>query len=136
MTTTHDLSITVLRASLGLVLLAHGLAKIFVYTVPGTIQFFESVGMPGAMAVPVILVEVIGGVLLLAGMFTRWAALAAVPIMLGATSVHWPNGWTFSNEGGGWEFTAFLAAVALALFLHGGDGRFSLSRALQSKTAR
>lgn len=135
MNTTHDLSITVLRVALGLLFLAHGLTKVFVYTIPGTVQFFESVGMPGFMAVPVILIELIGGMLLIAGLLTRWAALAAVPVMLGATSVHWPNGWVFSNPGGGWEFAAFLAVVSLALFLHGGDGRFAISRAIGSKGA-
>ncbi|REJ75100.1 MAG: DoxX family protein [Acidobacteria bacterium] len=119
-------AITVLRAALGALFLAHGLIKLLVYTPAGTAAFFDSVGMPTFLAAPTIGVEIVGGLLLLSGLFTRWAALAVVPIVLGATTVHWGNGFTFSNAGGGWEFTAFLAVVAFALFLDGRDGAFAL----------
>lgn len=133
---TAPLGTTVLRVGLGALFLVHGLTKIFVFTVPGTMGFFESVGYPGFLAVPVIAAEVVGGALLLAGLWTRWAALALVPVMLGATRVHWANGFTFNNEGGGWEFTAFLAVASLALFLYGDDGRLSLGRWLRSRRTR
>jgi putative oxidoreductase len=125
-----DFGTTVLRLGLGAVFLVHGLIKIFVFTIPGTMGFFESVGFPGFMAIPVIVAEVGGGLLLLLGIGTRWSALAMVPIMIGATTVHWGNGFAFSNANGGWEFTAFLAVVSLALFLQGDDGRLALSSVL------
>jgi len=125
----------VLRAGLGGLFVAHALVKLFVFTLPGTAAFFEKVGFPGFMAYPVFATELVGGLLLLAGYKTRWAALALVPVMVGASSVHWANGWTFSNPGGGWEFTAFLAVAALALFLDGRDGAFSLAGALSGATA-
>lgn len=124
--TANETAVLVLRLGLGAIFLAHSLIKIFVYTLPGTVTFFESVGLPGFSAYVVIAVELVAGALLVLGYQTRWAALAIVPVMLGATWVHLPNGFTFSNEGGGWEFTAFLAAVGLALFLIGRDGSFSL----------
>jgi len=120
------LGTTALRLGLGVLFLVHGLTKIFVFTIPGTMAFFESVGFPGLLAIPVIAAEVLGGAALLLGVWTRWAALGLVPVMLGATSVHWGNGFTFSNPSGGWEFPAFLAVAALALFLYGDDGRLSL----------
>jgi len=126
---------TVLRLGLGVLFLVHGLTKIFVFTIPGTMGFFESVGFPGRLAIPVIIGEVGGGLLLLLGLGTRWAAMAMVPIMIGATSVHWGNGFTFSNANGGWEFTAFLAVVSTALFLYGDDGRFALGNVLRRRSA-
>ncbi len=127
------LATLVLRVALGLLFLAHGLAKLLVYTLPGTAAFFESVGYPGILAYPVTLAEVAGGLLLVAGLATRWAALGLVPVALGATAVHWPNGWLFNNPGGGWEFTAFLAAASLALALLPGDGALSVGAALRRR---
>jgi len=132
-TVSPQLGTTALRIGLGILFLVHGLTKIFVFTIPGTMGFFESVGFPGILAIPVIVAEVGGGALLLVGFGTRWAALALVPVMLGATSVHWGNGFTFSNSGGGWEFTAFLAVVSLALFLYGDDGRLSVGAFLRDR---
>lgn len=122
---TTDYGITLLRVSLGVLLLAHGLLKVFVFTVPGTVGFFAKVGFPGALAYPVIAVEVLGGLMLIAGIYTRWAALAAVPVLLGATMVHAGNGWLFSGAGGGWEFPAFWAVALVALALLG-DGAYAL----------
>ncbi|MBY0268295.1 MAG: DoxX family protein [Burkholderiales bacterium] len=123
----------VLRLALGLMFLAHGLLKVVVFTVPGTVQFFESVGFPGALAYVTIAAELGAGVLLIAGFATRWVALATLPLLLGAAWVHLPNGWVFSAQGGGWEYPVFLAAAALVQFLLG-DGAYALSarRALPS----
>lgn len=116
----------ILRLSLGVMFVAHGLLKVLVFTVPGTVQFFQSVGLPGALAYFTIVAELAAGAALILGWQTRWVALAAVPILLGAASVHWGNGWVFSAQGGGWEFPVFLAAAALAQFCLG-DGALALT---------
>ena len=116
---------TILRVALGVMLLAHGLLKVMVFTLPGTVQFFESVGFPGWLAYLVVAAEVGGGVLMLAGVMTRWVSLALVPVMLGAISVHWTNGWVFSAPNGGWEYPAFLAVALLVQALLG-PGAFAL----------
>lgn len=121
-------AVFVLRVSLGVLFLAHGLLKLLVYTLPGTAAFFESVGFPGVLAYPVFATEVLGGTLLVLGLYTRWAALAQVPVMLGATTVHWPNGWIFAHPSGGWEFPVFVGLACVALFLVGEDGAFAVSR--------
>jgi putative oxidoreductase len=127
-TTTHSAyAALVLRLALGTMLLAHGLLKVLVFTVPGTVQFFASVGFPGWMAYLVIAAEIGGGALLLAGVMARWVALALLPVMLGALGVHWPNGWVFSAPNGGWEYPAFLA-VALIVQALLGPGAFAPSR--------
>ena len=70
-------------------------------------------------------VEILGGIALIAGVFTRYVSIAMVPVLLGATFVHSSAGWLFSNEGGGWEFPAFWA-VALVVQALLGDGAFAL----------
>lgn len=116
----------VLRIALGIMFIAHALLKVFVFTVPGTVQFFQSVGFPGALAYLTIAVELGAGLLLLAGIGTRWVALATVPVLLGAAWVHLPNGWVFNAQGGGWEYPVFLAVAAVVQALLG-DGAYALS---------
>lgn len=125
----------VLRLALGVMFLAHGLLKVVVFTVPGTVQFFESVGFPGALAYVTIAAELGAGMLLIAGFATRWVALATVPLLLGAALVHVPNGWVFSAQGGGWEYPVFLAVAAVVQFLLG-DGAYALSARRQPLPAR
>jgi len=50
-----------LRLSLGVMFIAHGLLKVLVFTVPGTVQFFQSVGLPAALAYFTILAELAAG---------------------------------------------------------------------------
>ena len=115
-----------LRLTLGVMFIAHGLLKVVVFTVPGTVQFFESVGFPGFLAYVTIVAELGAGALLIAGLGTRWMALAMVPVLLGTAWVHLPNGWVFNAQGGGWEYPVFLAAAAVVQFLLG-DGAYALS---------
>ena len=55
----------------------------------------------------------------------RPVALGLLPILIGATWVHYGAGWVFSNENGGWEYPAFLVAVSVASALLG-PGKFAL----------
>lgn len=128
MTTTNTASLplhatALLRISLGVMALAHGLLKVFVFTLPGTVGYFESLGLPGFLAYLTIAAEVGGGLALLLGVYTRWVSLALVPVLLGAAWVHIGNGWLFSNAGGGWEFPVFWT---IALLVQAGLGSGSL----------
>lgn len=116
-----------LRLTLGVMFIAHGLLKIFVFTIPGTVGFFESQGYPGFVAYATIAAEVIGGILLIVGIAPRVVAAALVPVLIGATLVHIPNGWLFTAENGGWEYPAFLTITALVQVLIG-DGKYTLLR--------
>ena len=108
---------TLLRLTLGGLFLAHAGLKYFVFTPGGTAQFF---------AYAVLTAEVLGGIALILGVYTRLVALALVPILLGAIfSVHASAGFFFTNEKGGWEFPAFWA-VALIVQALIGDGAFAL----------
>jgi putative oxidoreductase len=105
--------------------LAHGLLKILVFTPAGTVGFFASLGLPAFLAYATIAVELVGGLALIAGVFTRYVSIAMIPILLGAVVVHFNAGWIFSNQGGGWEFPAFWT-VALFVQAMLGDGAFAL----------
>lgn len=118
----------VLRITLGVAFIAHGLLKVLVFTVPGTVQFFGSLGLPAIVAYATIAAEIVGGALLILGVYSRWVALALVPVLLGAAWAHWGNGWVFSAQGGGWEYPVFWAMTLIVQALLG-DGAYALKRA-------
>ena len=122
----------VMRLALGVMFIAHAYLKVAVFTIPGTVQFFESVGLPGALAYVVIAAEFLGGVGLVLGWQTRIVALATIPILLGATWTHAGNGWVFSAPNGGWEYPLFLTVAAGVSALLG-DGAYALSNATRTK---
>ncbi len=116
----------VLRVTLGIMFIAHGAyLKVFVFTLPGTAQFFVSLGLPEFTAYLTTLAETVIGVALVLGVYARYAAAASIPILLGASWVHIGNGWLFSAQGGGWEYPVFLT-VAAAVQVLLGDGAHAL----------
>ncbi|WFE91796.1 DoxX family protein [Roseibium porphyridii] len=126
-TRTAPYAALMLRVSLGLLFLAHAGLKFFVFTPAGTVGFFQSLGLPAALAYVTILAEVIGALLLISGLFARYVSLALLPILIGAiVFVHAQNGWLFSNENGGWEFPAFWALALIVQSLLG-SGAYALS---------
>ena len=129
-----DAAALILRTTLGVMFIAHALLKVFVFTLPGTVKFFESVGLPGAFAYVTIGVELIGGAALVLGVYTRVVALALVPVLLGATWVHAGNGWLFTSQNGGWEYPAFLTLAAVVVGLIGG-GRYAIGNDVVQSSA-
>lgn len=116
----------ILRVTLGGLFLAHAALKLFVFTPAGTAGFFASVGLPPALAYLTITAEVLGGLALIAGVFTRAVAVALTPILLGAIyAVHGSAGFFFTNANGGWEYPAFWI-VALMVQALLGDGAYAL----------
>jgi putative oxidoreductase len=122
-----QLAPTLLRLALGIVFLAHAYAKVALFTLPGTAQFFAAHGFPGWSAYPVFALELIGGLLLVAGVRTRLVSIVLIPVLAGALLVHLPNGWMFTATGGGWEYVAFLI-VTLGVQALLGDGAWALGR--------
>jgi putative oxidoreductase len=117
---------TALRVTLGLLFLAHAGLKLFVFTPAGTAQFFGTLGLPPALAYATILAEVVGGLALIVGFYSRVAALALIPILLGAIfTVHGPAGFFFTNANGGWEFLALWIVGLLGVAMIG-DGAYAL----------
>lgn len=132
-TTKSDYAALVLRVSSGVLFLAHGLLKVNVFTIAGTVGYFESLGLPGIFAYLTIFAELAGGAALILGVATRLVSLALIPVLLGATWVHAGNGWLFSSEGGGWEFPLFWAIILVAIALQGA-GAYALRIPALQKT--
>ena len=125
-TRTAPYAALVLRVTLGILFLAHAGLKLFVFTPAGTAKFFGSLGLPPALAYVTIAWEVIGGVALILGLWSRVVAVAMIPVLLGAIfTVHGKAGFFFTNPNGGWEFLALWIAALVALALTG-DGAYAL----------
>lgn len=122
-----DFGIALLRAGLGTMWIAHALLKLFVFTLPGTAQYFVGIGFPGWFAYPLFAAELLGGLAIVLGLYARQVALVLSPVMAVVISVHAGNGWVHTANGGGWEYPAFLLLASVALWL-AGDGAFSLRR--------
>ena len=126
----------ILRLSLGAMYVAHSLVlKHFTFTLPGTAQFFASLGLPGALAYATFWAELIGGALLIAGLASRAVALGLVPVLAGALWVHAGNGWVFSAANGGWEYPLFLIVVSFVVALLG-DGKYALGNAIRNRNVQ
>lgn len=130
-----DYGPTLLRLALGTVFFAHGLLKVLVFTVPGTVQYFQSIGLPGALAYAVIAAELVGGLALVAGYRVRAVAAVLAAIGFGSVLGHAGNGWLFTNAGGGWEYPLLLAFATAALGLTG-SGAYSLDARLAARRPR
>lgn len=96
------------RVLLSIIFIQAGIFKLM--DVSGTIGYVETIGLPLASLViwPVILIEVVGGLLVLAGFYTRIAAsVLAVFCMFAALSAH-------SNWANIMELQAFMKDIAIS----------------------
>lgn len=133
----QNLSNFILRASLGVILAAHGAQKLFGwfggYGLEGTGQWMTSIGLePGyLMALLAGSAEFFGGIALIVGLLTRPAAIVSAFTMLVAMlSVHWSNGFFLSN--GGIEFSLALMTASIVVALQSA-GKLSLDHLILKK---
>ena len=73
----------ILRVSLGVMFLAHVGLKIFVFSVPGFVGYFGSLGLPAILAYGVIALELFGGLALILGIYASWVAVPLALEMIG-----------------------------------------------------
>lgn len=137
--TSDSLAGTVLRLTLGIMILPHGLQKTIGafggYGFKGTMGYLTgTVGAPWIFALLAILAESVGGLMLIAGAGTRLAALGVGGVMLVAATQHRANGffmnWTGQQKGEGFEFHLLALGIVVALLILGG-GRFSVDSVLK-----
>ena len=122
---TLDYGLLLIRLALGLIMVAHGGQKLFTYGYAGVVGGMGQMGLPAPQiaAALIIAAELGGGLLMLAGLFTRFAGAAfAFAMAVAAIQVHLPNGFFMPN---GYEFTMMLALTSLGVAVTGA-GRFSL----------
>jgi putative oxidoreductase len=129
----RDAALLVARVLLGVVLVAHGWQKVFTNGLGATAEAFAGMGIPLAPVAAAFagLVELVGGVLILAGAATALVGVLVALNMLGAALfVHVGNG-VFASDGG-WELVAVIGALALVLAAVGA-GRYSVDHALAAR---
>lgn len=120
-----DYGLLLIRLVLGVVMVAHGAQKLFSIGYGGIAGGFAQIGMPlpQVAAALIIATELGGGLLMIAGLLTRFAGAAfAFAMVVASIKVHLPNGFFMPA---GYEFTMMLGATALGLALTG-PGRYSI----------
>lgn len=135
--TQNDLAGLIMRLTLGMVILPHGLQKVFGLFGGAGLQatmnsFTVKMGLPAPVAVLVIMAESAGAIGLIFGFCTRLCALGIAMVMGGAIFfVHARYGffmnWTGNGGGEGFEYHLLAIGLAVALFIHGG-GKWSLDQ--------
>ena len=121
---------TLLRLILGIVYIMHAYLAVVVFGPAGMIDYQAKNGIPFAEIGTwyLIVAHGLGGIFLVLGLFTRWAALANVPVMVGALLfVHLKNGFWAHSRPSGYEYVLVLAVVSLAVAMIGG-GALTLRR--------
>ncbi len=122
------------RLALGIVILPHGLQKVFGwfggYGFDATMGFFtQTMGIPAPLALAAVLAESLGAMLLIAGGASRLAAAAiGITMAVAALTSHLANGffmnWYGNQAGEGFEFHILAIGLAAVVLVSGG-GRWS-----------
>lgn len=129
-----DWGLTVMRVVTGIVFFMHGWTKVFVWGFEGTAAGFAQMGIPLAgIAGPFVgLLELLGGLALVAGLATRWISIPlAVTMLVAIVQVHLAAGFFNPN---GYEFPLTLLAGTVGLALAGG-GAFAVDNVLAARRA-
>jgi putative oxidoreductase len=128
-----SIGLAILRVVIGIVFIAHGAQKFFVFGIDGATAAFGQMGVPfPALTAPLTAaVEILAGSALIIGLLTRLAALGLAINMLGAILLVRAQGGFFAPKGMEFELTLFAAALALAFT---GAGRYSVDAVLAERS--
>ncbi len=125
--TRNDIARLLLRVTLGMLILLHGIAKLR-HGIGGIETMLAARGLPAELAYAVFIGEVLAPLMLVFGFYARMGAvLVAVNMVVAIVLVHMGQ-LASLNEQGGWEIELqalyLVSAIALAL---GGPGRFGIN---------
>jgi len=113
----QPLALLVLRLVIGTVMIAHGYGKVFNGGFPHVHDMVQHIGFPGWTAYLLAATEFFGGILIIAGLLTRFVAVAMlIDMSVAIWKIHWHNG---LKGPGGFEFPMSVAAIAFALIFFG-----------------
>lgn len=126
----QPLALLVMRLALGAIMVAHGYMKVF-----GGLHRFAgmvgNMGIPSWLAYVAAFTEFLGGLMILAGFFTRAAAFAiCIDLCVAIWKVHLHNGLLGAPDHPGFEFPMAAATLAFALIFLGG-GPISIDHVLR-----
>ena len=123
----QPLALLVMRISLGVIMVAHGYQNTFRH-LHDHVHMVASLGLPAWLGYVSSLTELLGGLLILVGFFTRPAAFAVcIDLIVAIWKVHWHNGLMAEH---GYEFPLAIATIAFALIFFGG-GQFAIDHVLR-----
>jgi len=112
----QPLALLVLRLVIGAIMIAHGYSKVF-GGFSHVHDMVQHIGFPGWTAYLLAATEFFGGILIIAGLFTRFVAVAMlIDMSVAIWKIHWPKG---LKGPGGYEFPLCLAAIAFSLIFFG-----------------
>ena len=120
----NDIVFLGLRSTLGAIFIIHGIAKFN----PGFSNFLTNIGIPVEMQIPIALAELVPGVFLILGIFSRLSSVTITIIMLGA--IFLVKGAQSLTGDKGVEFDLILLAVSLLVMITG-PGRISLAHVIK-----
>jgi putative oxidoreductase len=125
------LSWLIVRVAVGWNLLVHGWGKIMIGPTPAFLKAFADLGFspPDLFFWSSFLIEMLGGIFIILGLFTRFFAAAAAIEMACIAVTYWNSGNGFGWMKRGYEYVLLWGAVCFAIALRGG-GPYSLSRKL------
>ena len=116
----NDVVIMGLRSVLGVIFIVHGVSKFN----PGFVNFLTNNGIPVEMQIPIALAELVPGILLILGVFSRLSASLLSIIMLGAIFII--KGAESLTGNGGTEIDLILLVSSIVIMIVG-PGRISLA---------
>jgi len=120
----NDIVFLGLRSTLGTIFIIHGIAKFN----PGFSNFLTNIGIPVEMQIPIALAELVPGIFLVLGIFSRLSSVTITIIMLGA--IFLVKGAQSLTGDKGVEFDLILLAVSLLVMITG-PGRISLAHVIK-----
>ncbi len=124
-----DVAKLFIRVALGIVFINAGWMKI--QNIDMVLQGFASIGIPAWLTYVVSYGEFIAGILIIAGLFARYAAIfISIDMIVATLKVHLSNGFSIAN--GGYEYTLVLLLIALSVLMQGG-GKHSIARLIFKK---
>lgn len=113
----QPLALLALRLVIGTIMIAHGYSKVF-GGFSHVHDMVQHLGFPGWTAYLLAGTEFFGGILMIAGLFTRFVAVAMlIDMSVAIWKIHWHNG---LKGPGGFEFPLALAVIAFSLIFFGG----------------
>jgi putative oxidoreductase len=124
----RDIAYTLVRVIVGFILLMHGWLKVGTFGLAGVSGFMAKMGLEPAtaFAVAAMVLETIGGICIIIGLFTRFfAAALAIELGIAFLAVHLNAG--FWVDKGGFEYVLLLGIVLFAIAIRGG-GPYSVDR--------
>lgn len=112
---------TLVRIVVGIMFLMHVSGKFHIGPVAVATNMMAKNGLQPALmfAYAAMAIELVGGILLIIGLFTRFVAAAlAIEMLIALLAVHLPKG--YAAGGGGYEYVLLIGAVLFTIAMRGG----------------